>query len=207
MSARALETLNCCDYVASEDTRNTGKLLSLLGIKKPLISIHQHSNEAKIKDVISDLEKGKNICYVSDAGTPNLSDPGGKLVEQAFLHNIEVSPIPGASALTTLISVAPFDCSRFIFLGFFPKKKGRVTMIKTIQNQEYPVFFFESCHRIKKTLQLLSENLPEYHILIGRELTKKFEQILYLKLTDKEALAALSEKGEFALGLVKTRGI
>lgn len=148
------------------------------------------------------LKAGKSAAYLSDAGTPNISDPGGKLVEFALKNDIAVSPIPGPSSLTTLISVAPFACSNFVFLGYFPKKKGREKIIEKIKNYDMPVFFFESPYRIKKTLNHLKERLEGYHILIGRELTKKFEEIIFCDLNNP-GLQNITEKGEFVFALVK----
>jgi len=197
------DLLASCDYILAEDTRNTKKLLNFLKLNKKLVSFHEHSSKERIDEVIFDLKGDRDICYVSDAGTPNLSDPGGKLSEAALSEGIKVCPIPGPSALTALISVAPFSCSQFVFMGFFPKKKGRETMVENIKKIENPVFFFESCHRIKKTLCFLSERLPAHNILIGRELTKKFEQINYLPLSGQSITKNLVEKGEFVFALVK----
>lgn len=202
-STRLKNTLEKCDYVLAEDTRRTKILMNHLAVKKTIISFHEHSDQRKIEKIIEDLKNGMNMAYLTDAGTPNLSDPGGRLAEAAIQHGLAVSPIAGPSALTTLISVAPFDCSKFIFFGFFPKKKGRQTMIKSIRSYEFPIFFYESPHRIYKTIELLSENLADYHILIGRELTKKFEEIVFEKLENKDRLLAIKDSGEFVFALVK----
>jgi 16S rRNA (cytidine1402-2'-O)-methyltransferase len=204
ISDRAIKTLSDCDFVLAEDTRNTGKLLNLLGLKKRMISLHEHTNDEKLEKLIEQIGAGGDFCYVSDAGTPNMSDPGGKLVQKALESGLTVSPIPGASCLTSLISVAPFSCSQFVFMGFFPKKKGREKMIKFVENTEMPVFFLESCHRITKTLDYLAMKLDGYNILLGRELTKKFEQIEYFPLSDKDVINRIAPKGEFVFALAKT---
>ena len=203
LSARAERILREADLVLAEDTRQAAKILSYIKTGKKAVSFHEHSGGGKLEWAISELVSGKNIAYLTDAGTPNLSDPGGKLVEAAIEAGVKVSPIPGPSALTALISVAPFSCQNFIFLGYFPKKKGREKMVVTIRNLDVPVFFFESPHRIKKTIDFLSERLPEHKILIGRELTKKFEEIIFCDLTDKETLEKMISKGEFVFALVK----
>jgi 16S rRNA (cytidine1402-2'-O)-methyltransferase len=178
-------------------------LLNHLNINKKAVSFHEHSNLKKLDWVIDELKSGKNLAFVSDAGTPNLSDPGGKLVEAALEVGIEVSPIPGPSSLTALISVAPFSCSNFQFLGYFPKKKGREKMAEYLKNQDMPVFFLESPYRIHKTLDLLAGRLTNHHILIGRELTKKFEQIIYASLQDKKTFETIPPKGEFVFAIVR----
>ena len=203
VSQRAIKTLQDVDFVLAEDTRQTQKLFSRYEIKTKLVSFHEHASEEKLRWVIGELEKGRNAALVSDAGTPNLSDPGGKLVEEVLRSGMPVSPIPGPSALTSLISVAPFSCSQFLFLGYFPKKKGRQTMIKTIKASDYPVFFYESPHRILKTLLFLQENLDDFNILIGRELTKKFEEVLFFDLKARKDLDTIRAQGEFVFSLVR----
>jgi 16S rRNA (cytidine1402-2'-O)-methyltransferase len=206
-SDRLRDTLSKCDYILAEDTRRSRILLNHFNINKPTVSFHEHSDESKITRIIDDLSRGLEIAYLTDAGTPNLSDPGGRLAQAVFEQGLNLSPIVGPSALTALISVAPFDCSNFVFLGFFPKKKGRQTMVKTIRSYDCPVFFFESPHRISKTITLLSETLPEYNILIGRELTKKFEEIIFSKLEDTDRLSKIKPTGEFVFALVKDRPV
>jgi len=174
---RAVETLKEVDLIVCEDTRQTKKLLNHYGIKKPLLSFHQHSSEKKIEDLMNRIKKGESIAYVSDAGTPNISDPGGKLVEAAFESGIKTIPIPGPSALTALISVSGIKMDQFCFIGFIPHKKGRQTIYKRIKESKTPIVFYESSHRIKKTLSALNEIIPKREIIIGRELTKMFETI------------------------------
>jgi len=198
---RAVETLKQVDLIVCEDTRQTKKLLDHYKIKKQLLSFHQHSNEKKLQGLIDKIKKGQSIAYVSDAGTPNISDPGGKLVEVAFEAGIKTIPIPGPSALTTLISVSGIPMDEFCFLGFIPHKKGRQKFFKKIQESKVPIVFFESRHRIKKTLQALSDLIPERNIIIGRELTKMFETIYK---GDIQAINAEFEKpdnlkGEFVI--------
>lgn len=202
---RATEILKSVDLILAEDTRQTGKLIQKYEIGTKLVSFHEHASDEKINWVISQLKDKKDIALVSDAGTPNLSDPGGKLVEKTLKSGLPVSPIPGPSALTALISVAPFACSQFIFLGYFPKKKGRQTMIKTIKDSEYPIFFYESPHRIVKTLNFLKENLDGFSILLGRELTKKFEEVRFFNLMEQAEIDTIREQGEFVFSLVRKK--
>ncbi len=177
ISYRAIETLKMVDFIICEDTRHTRKLLDHYKIKKPLISYHQHSDENKLKRLIDKLKRGESAAYASDAGTPNISDPGGKLVEIAFNEGIKTIPIPGASALTALISVSGIKMDEFCFLGYIPHKKGRQKFYKKIQESKIPIVFFESSHRIKRTLKDLNEIMPDRFMIIGRELTKMFETI------------------------------
>lgn len=201
LTERVRETLSRVDFIVAEDTRQTRKILDKLQIQaKKLVSLHEHTSRAKIDWLIGELKTGKSAAYLSDAGTPNLSDPGGRLAQAAYESEIEVSPIPGPSALTALISVAPFSSSQFIFLGFFPKKKGREKLINQIKDSKIPVFFFESPYRIKKTLNLLKERMPYAKILIGRELTKIYEEIIWQNLADLD-IDQIREQGEFVIGL------
>jgi 16S rRNA (cytidine1402-2'-O)-methyltransferase len=203
MSSRSIDILNSVEYIACEDTRQTKKLLDRFKIKKKLTSIHEHSSLYKLEEIVEDLKAGIDIAYASDSGTPNLSDPGGRLVELAMQNNIPVSPIPGPSALTALISVAPFSCSDFRFIGFFPRKKGRLTLTKEIATAKSPIFFYESPKRIRKTLNLLKDALPGKKVLIGREVSKIHEQIMVLdlSLTNEDNINNIPERGEFVLAI------
>jgi 16S rRNA (cytidine1402-2'-O)-methyltransferase len=178
ITLRALRILKETDLIACEDTRVTSKLLSYYSISKPLISLHQHSGKKQFEKIISELKKGKDVAYASDAGTPGVSDPGNELVECAFSENIPVVPVPGASALTALISVSGIDMQQFIFLGFPPHKKGRETFFKKVSEAEYPAVYYDSPHRVIKNILLLEKFSAEKKIVIGRELTKMFEEIV-----------------------------
>lgn len=177
ITLRALETLKKIDFIACEDTRVTSKLLSHYSIKKPLISYHQHSELKKIDFIIDKLKEGNNIVLVTDAGTPGISDPGNILVSEAVKNNIEIHPIPGSSALSSMISVAGIDLQKFLFFGFPPHKKGRETFFKEVINTKYPVIYYESPHRFIKNLELLKLLECKKSIIIGRELTKIFEEV------------------------------
>lgn len=202
ITLRALETLKKVDLIACEDTRVTKKLLDRYEIGTPVTSFFQHSKTPKIASIIRDLKSGKNVALVTDAGTPGISDPGNKLVEEAINNNICVIPIPGASALTALISVAGIDMQKFIFLGFPPHKKGRETFFKEVIAQNYPVVYYESPHRVLKNLELLKSLESEKNIILGRELTKIFEETV--RGTADEVLKYFQEnpgkvKGEFTI--------
>lgn len=195
ITLRALEALQRADFILCEDTRVTRKLLDHFDIKKPMISYHQHSEINKI-DKIKELLLSNDLALVSDAGTPGISDPGNKLVEEVK-GLCEIIPIPGVSAIATIISICGFPSDRFLFLGFIPQKKKRQQFIEKINTFEYPVVFYESCHRIIKTLNQLDSSLE---VVVGRELTKKFETI-YRGTIDKviDMIEKDKIKGEFTV--------
>ena len=175
---RAIETLTAVDFIAAEDTRHSKRLLNHYDIKTPLVSFHSHSSETKIESLIKRLEKGESAAVISDAGTPCISDPGFKFVNLATLKGITVVPIPGPSALTTLISASGFPTDTFTFHGFLPHKKGRQTVIKALVDTKHCHIFYESVHRFPKLLKELTEHVSaERTICVGRELTKMHEEI------------------------------
>lgn len=201
---RALRILKEVDVILCEDTRHTLQLLNHFDIIKKLVSYHQHSKISKTDQVINMLEQGQNLALVSDAGTPALSDPGGVLIEKVLAglkDEVEIIPIPGVSALTTLISVAGLPTDKFEFLGFLPHKKGRQTLFKKISESKQTIIFYESTHRIMKTIDALAELLgDERRVVVGRELTKKFETIYRGNVKEvKQVLENGEVKGEFVV--------
>jgi len=205
ISARAIETLKRVNFILCEDTRRTQKLLNHYDIKVKTISYHQHSRLGKI-DYILRLLKDHDLAMVCDAGTPGISDPGNKLIEKVIdtKEDIEIIPIPGPSALTAVASIAGFPMDRFLFLGFIPQKRKRAKFFEKILKSEYSVIVYESCHRILKTLNQLKELSPDLDIVVGRELTKKFETIYRGKI-DKviQKLEKDKVKGEFVIVIKK----
>lgn len=202
ITLRALRILKEVDFIACEDTRVTSKLLSYYNISKPLLSLHHHSGEVRFEKILALLGEEKNVAYVSDAGTPGISDPGNKLVQEAASKNFAVVPIPGASALATLISVSGIDLQTFSFLGFPPHKKGRETFFKKVAASDVPVVYYDSPHRVLKNILLLQTFAPEKKIIIGRELTKLFEEIVRGDFNEIETyFTAHPEKikGEFSV--------
>jgi len=179
ITLRALRILREADLVLCEDTRVTKKLLDRYEIQKPLLSYHHHSKLSRVEKIVEHLENGKNLALVSDAGTPGISDPGNQLIEflRLKLKNAEIVPIPGPSAVTALASVAGINISKFTFLGFPPHKKGRETFFRQVAGEKYPVIYFESPHRFLKSLELLEKFKPPAKLVVGRELTKMFEEI------------------------------
>lgn len=198
ISKRAIDTLKRVDFILAEDTRRTKKLLNAFHIKASLISYHQHSESKKIDQILNYLKQGKNLALVTDAGTPGVSDPGNKLVEEAIKElETEVIPIPGPSAVTAIASVTGFAMDKFLFLGFPPKKRKRKKFFEIVKKSEYPVIIYESCYRIIKTLKELD---PNSKIVLGRELTKKFETIYRGKTEDViKKLSKDKIKGEFVI--------
>jgi 16S rRNA (cytidine1402-2'-O)-methyltransferase len=174
ITLRALRTLKEVDFILTEDTRVSAKLLSHYGIKNKLISFHHHSNDKKFREVLDLLKNGNDIALISDAGTPAISDPGGLLIEKVReeLPDVFIEPIPGPSALTAAISVSGIKIDKFIFFGFLPHKKGRKKYLDEVKTAKYPVVLFESKHRILKLLEELIEIAPNKKTMVFRELSK-----------------------------------
>ncbi|MDH4330521.1 MAG: 16S rRNA (cytidine(1402)-2'-O)-methyltransferase [Candidatus Moranbacteria bacterium] len=178
ITLRAIETLKGADLIACEDTRVTKRLLDRYEISKPLISYHQHSKIAKVDTLIEKLKEGKNIALVTDAGTPGVSDPGNVLVAEVLNAGFQVVPIPGVSAVATIISVSGIDMQKFTFWGFPPHKKGRQTYFGKVVGSEIPVVYYDSVHRVVKNLELLQSLDESKNVIVGRELTKMFEEVV-----------------------------
>ncbi len=188
---RAVEVLSKVDKIICEDTRTTKRLLDYYEISTPTVSFYKKIRKGKsvkpvpkLEEVAQLLAEGNNLAFVSDAGTPGISDPGNQLVAQVLALGSSVIPIPGASALTTLVSVAGINLSQFVFLGFPPHKKGRETFFREIKILKYPVIYFESPHRVIKNLTLLKTLEVNKNIILGREMTKIFEEIIRGKVED-----------------------
>ena len=177
---RAVRILSEVDLILCEDTRVTINLLNKYGINKPTMSYHSQSKLSKIDKILDLINEGKTLALVSDAGTPTISDPGSVLVSKIreSFTDIEIIAIPGPSALVSALSVSGLPASEFIFLGFLPHKKGRETLFKEISNTERTVVFYESPHRIMKTLDSLKKYIGERKIVVARELSKIYEQII-----------------------------
>ncbi len=188
ITLRALRALKECDVIYAEDTRVTSKLLARYEIKKPLQRLDAATESKKAEEVIARLEAGEHVVFVSDAGTPCISDPGARLV-QAVRRSCEalreagqephtIEAIPGPSALTAALSIAGVDATEFTFLGFLPHKKGRQTAIKRIVKSEIPVVLYESPHRVLKLMKELSAAAPQCRVTVARELTKIYEEVI-----------------------------
>jgi len=174
---RAVKTLQEVDGIACEDTRKSSILLNHYEIKKPLISFHSHSGQVKIDKIIDQLKSGKNIALISDAWTPGISDPWYALIKEAIVQWVEVVPIPWVTAAITAVSASGMQSHHFLYLWFLPIKKGRQTLFKKLVEKDHTVVIYESVHRFIKTLWDLETYFWEdHHIVVGRELTKKFEE-------------------------------
>ncbi|MFA6397348.1 MAG: 16S rRNA (cytidine(1402)-2'-O)-methyltransferase [Candidatus Paceibacterota bacterium] len=218
MSLRAIRTLKEVSLILCEDTRTTKKLLNHYQINTPTLSYHQHSKTEKVSYILKLLEK-QDLALVSDAGTPCISDPGVLIIQQVREKfgeparnasgiagaggEVEIIPIPGPSALITALSASGILSSEFLFLGFLPNKKGRETAFKEITESKRTVVFYESTHRIMKALESLRKHLDENRkIVIGRELTKMFEQVKYGTVSEVENYFKNNKdkiKGEFVV--------
>ncbi|MFC1656905.1 16S rRNA (cytidine(1402)-2'-O)-methyltransferase [Patescibacteria group bacterium] len=206
ITLRALDVLKSVDLILCEDTRVSRKLLTHYKISTQTESMHAHTKPEKITNIIKQINFGKNIAVITDAGTPTVSDPGSALLDRAWQDKIKVVPIPGASAITTAFSVSGFSDKEFLFLGYIPKKKGREKFLKTLLESPYPVIFFESPHQIEKLIEQLKNILNSDHkILIARELTKIYETIYRGKIQDLEISKIGKIKGEFTIIVDKTR--
>lgn len=222
ISLRALRILGEVDFILCEDTRVTGKLLSHYNIKTPTISYHQHSSENKISQVIGLLANGKNLALVSDAGTPGISDPGGKLVQTVIEKldgAVQIESVPGPSAVTASLSISGMPTDKFIFMGFPPHKKGRQTFIKKIMVSEWPVVVYESKHRLVHFLEELKKAAEENmeankkgelearpinltSVVVCRELSKMHETVYrgeIDRIIEKITASANDQKGEFVV--------
>jgi len=194
---RAIEVLSEVDIILCEDTRVTRKLLGAYDITTSTLSYHSHSGLAKVDKIVELLREGKDIALVSDAGTPAISDPGAALIARLReeLPEVEIVAIPGPSALTAAISISGAPVSEFVFLGFLPHKKGRETLFKEIAVSKRTVVFYESPHRIIRTLESLVSVMDKDHkVVIARELTKMHEEVI--SGTSDEVLSFFLENAE-----------
>lgn len=189
ITLRALEVLAHADVIACEDTRVTSKLLARHTISRPLMVFHARSGRLQTEKILTLLGEGKHVALVTDAGTPGVSDPGGELVSvvrERLQDTVTIETIPGPSALTAALSIAGVPVHEFVFLGFLPHKKGRETLFKEIGESTRTVVFYESPHRIMKTLESLRKAVKEGKVTILRELTKLHES--YVSGTPEEVL-------------------
>lgn len=177
LSPRAEKVLSSVAVVAAEDTRHSGRLLQHLGLRKPMIALHEHNERERVSQVLKELQAGKDLALISDAGTPLISDPGYVVVREARASGIRVSPIPGPCALVTALSAAGLPTDRFLFAGFLPARRaGRKSALEALEREQATLVFYESPHRILDTLADLVAVLGSgRELVLGRELTKTFE--------------------------------
>lgn len=204
ITLRALSTLQSVDTILAEDTRHSMQLLTLLGIKKPLVSLHAHNESSKSETIITALKQGKSFALISDAGTPLISDPGYPLVKLAQSHGITVVPIPGASAVITALSAAGVPCDAFSFFGFLPaKQSARREKLESLRTMEHTLVFYESTHRILDSVDDIAAVFGEdCELVLAKELTKTFERFIAGNCTSVKTWLLADHghcKGEFVL--------
>lgn len=200
ISTRALNVLSSVDLIAAEDTRKTKILLNHYNISKQLISYYSYNESKRIPELIENILKGSSVAVVSDAGTPGISDPAYKLIGTAIENNIPVVQIPGASAFLSALIVSGFNIEKFLFEGFIPIKKGRTSYLEKISAEPYTLVFYESPHRLLRTLTDFKKYFGDRKISISRELTKKFEETFRGNITESLIHFSKSKiRGEFVL--------
>jgi len=208
ISLRAIRILGSVDFILCEDTRVTKKLLDNYNISTPLISYHQHSNDQKLDKILKMLNEEKKLALVTDAGTPGISDPGGKLIQKVieeFGDKIKIEAVPGPTAVTAALSISGLPTDKFVFMGFPPHKKGRKKFIQKIIASVWPVVVYESKHRIIKFLDQLKDLARDKNltsVVVCRELTKMFETVYrgdIEKIIEKIKNNKNDQKGEFVI--------
>ncbi len=201
ITLRALKVLKEVELIAAEDTRHTQKLLSHYDIRTPLTSYHEHNERAKARPLVERLLQGRNIALVTDAGVPAISDPGYRIIVEAIKAGIQVTPIPGPSALTAVLSVCGLPTDRFVFEGFLPaKKKLRRDRLEVLRDEKRTIVCFEAPHRVVELLRDIQELLGDREVVVAREVSKVYEEFLRGLaggLIDK--LAAREIRGELTL--------
>lgn len=204
LSSRAVSVLNGVDVVAAEDTRHSGRLLQHLGLHKRLIALHDHNERDRAGSLLQELEAGRSVALISDAGTPLISDPGYVLVREARSRGLKVSPIPGACALVAALSAAGLPTDRFLFVGFLPaKRSGRRAALEQQVRETATLVFYESPHRILDAVSDIAAVFgEEREIVLGRELTKTFETFYSGTVAEVQAILEADPhgtKGEFVV--------
>ena len=203
MTFRAIDTLKSVDIILAEDTRTSSVLLKHYQIQKPIWSYHMHNEHKVVEKLMEDIQSGKTMALITDAGTPGISDPGFLLVRACVQNEIEVECLPGATAFVPALVNSGFPINRFVYEGFLPQKKGRMTLLNQLKNEERAIVFYESPHRLAKTLkELITYFGEEQEVCVCRELSKKFEEHKIGKLPE---IAAYYEthapKGEIVVVL------
>ena len=197
---RAIKVLSGVDLVAAEDTRKTKILLDHYAISKPMLSYFSYNERQRTPQLIEKLLQGTSIALVSDAGTPGISDPAFRIVQSALDSGIPIVPIPGPSAFVSALIVSGLPTGRFVFEGFLPVKKGRKTKLEILRTEPRTIILYESPHRILKTLGEIQASFGDRQVVVARELTKKFEEIVRGKLSMVlSQLTAKPTRGEYVI--------
>ena len=201
ITLRALRTLRECDVIAAEDTRRTGQLLNYFGISRPLLSYFRFNEAKRSEELLARLARGEKVALVTDAGTPGISDPGERVVRAAIAAGFRVESVPGPCALIAALTASGLPTEEFHFVGFLPVKSGqRRKKLEALRGVPGTLAFYESPYRIDKLLGELNELFPTAHVVLARELTKKFEE--FLRGTPAELLEIAKKrslKGEFVV--------
>lgn len=201
ITLRSIKVLKIVDLILAEDTRKSGQLLKHLEIERPLKSLHAHNEHKLVGSIVLLMQEGKKLAFVSDAGTPGISDPGYLLVREALKNDIKIECLPGATAFVPALVKSGLPCDKFVFEGFLPHKKGRQTRLNFLKEESRTMIFYESPHRILKTLAQFIEFFGEERkVSVSRELTKLYEETINGSL--KEVLEYYNHhtvKGEFVI--------
>ena len=199
ITTRAIRALEQADLIACEDTRRAGMLLKKHEIKNKLLSYYEQNEKRRLPQLISLLKQGKNIALITNAGTPLLSDPGYILVAECVKQGIQVTAVPGVSAITTALTVAGLPANRFVFEGFLPKKKGRrIKALLGLKQESRTVVIFESPNRVARLLAEIREHIGDRRIVLCREMTKLHEQVIRGRVSDVAGNLERA-KGEFTI--------
>ncbi len=203
MTPRVRETLEQVDLIAAEDTRNSIKLLNHFGIRTPMTSYHEYNKVDKAKTLIAKLHQGQNIALITDAGTPAISDPGEVLVAMCMEEGIKVTSLPGPAACITALTLSGLPTRRFCFEGFLPsEKKERNLILEELSQESRTIIMYEAPHHLKKTLKELLDVIGDRRITLCRELTKRFEEIMPMSLTEAVSYYEQEDpRGEYVLVL------
>lgn len=201
ISLRALRVFKEVDYILAEDTRKTSCLLKYYGVKKPLVSFYEHNEKGRLPRVLEDLKNGKDIGMVSSAGTPTISDPGYKLVRECRREGLPVTAVPGPSSIINALALTSLPHDKFFYLGYLPRKKNeRRRLLEEAKKWGRTFVFFESSFRLVKALNDIKEIFGNIEIAVGREMTKKFEEILEGNIEQVLAVGMQRKlKGEFTV--------
>ena len=203
ITLRAIRILGEVELILAEDTRKTGLLLKRLNIKKNLFSFYEHNEIRKIPLVIEELKKGRNIALVSNAGTPTISDPGYKLIKACREEGISITSLPGPNSIINCLALSSIPHDKFAFLGYMPRKKNaQKKLLERVRKWDLTLVFFESPYRILKSLKLIREVLGEVRVVIAREMTKKFEEVLEVEVDEAiDHFSKKEPKGEFVIAI------
>jgi 16S rRNA (cytidine1402-2'-O)-methyltransferase len=201
ITLRAVEVLGEVDFVVAESRERALKLLSHLNIRKPITTINTYSEENKAKSIIDQLRKGKKAALITAAGTPCISDPGDKVVRKSYEAGIEVQAVPGPSAAIAALSISGLSPDRFVFYGFLPQKKGKKKkVLAELLSGPYPVVLFESPRRVVETLTVIQEEAGERMVVIYREMTKLYEEVIRGSVSEvRETVSGAETRGEYTL--------